>query len=104
MNELQEQGRTTSAIRNRTCRRAYNSQRQSDNLSSLFTWCGADFVLTDFTQSDYDVRREDENKVYQDKKNAKLAREAQLCSEFGKIVRKKKQKEANLDEAYEVVE
>lgn len=105
MNDMEKSGITTSAIRNRARRREYTKQRKTTNVTSLFTCCGADFVLADFTQPDeYEAQKEFEKQAYEEKKQAKLDREEKLRNDFGKIMRKKKQNKGNVDEAYEVVE
>lgn len=104
MNELEKAGYTTSAIRNRERRREYNKQRKEPGISSLLSFCGADLVLSEFTQSDYEVQKEYDKQAYEEKKKATLEREEQLRNDFGKIVRKKRQKEGKLDEAFEIVE
>lgn len=105
MDQLEGDGITTSAIRNRSRRRAYERQRKAKGVSSLFTCCGAEFVLADFTgEDDYELRKEHDKQVYEEKKNAQLEREAKLRSNFGKTLRKKKQKQGMIGEAFEVVE
>lgn len=59
-------------------------------------------VLSDFTQTTYEMQKEIDKKAYEEKMKAKLEREEQLRNDFGKIVRK--QKQVKVDEAYEVVE
>ena len=103
MNDLERQGITTSAIRNRARRREYQSKHKMNELSNLFTCCGAEFVWEGFQQNDYEVQKELNKQAYEDKKKAKLEHEEQLRNNFGKMVRKKKEKQ-KVDEAFEVVE
>lgn len=102
MNHLECDGVSTSAIRNRARRREYNRKREQGDFSSLLSFCGADLVLSDFTQTTYEMQKEIDKKAYEEKMKAKLEREEQLRNDFGKIVRK--QKQVKVDEAYEVVE
>ena len=106
---MERRGLTTSAIRNRARRREYQKQLQKSELSKLFTCCGAEFVFEGFAQSDYHAQQELKqlSKVaYEEKKKAQLQHEEELRNNFGKMVRKKKQKQQDkVDaEAYEVVE
>mmetsp|Transcript_10530 Transcript_10530/g.20232 ORF Transcript_10530/g.20232 Transcript_10530/m.20232 type:complete len:239 (-) Transcript_10530:103-819(-) len=105
MNDMEQAGHSTSAIRNRSRRRQYDQQRKERALSSLFTCCGAELVLPDFSQEDdYDVRKEHDKLAYEEKKKAKLEHEEKLRNNFGKRLLKKKQKQGNTEEAFEVVE
>lgn len=104
MNDLERQGITTSAIRNRNRRREYTKQHKQDQLSKLFTCCGAEFMLDGFTQDDYEVQEELNKTAYEEKKKAMLDHEEQLRNNFGKIARKKKRNHGKVAESFEVVE
>lgn len=102
MNEMERDGHPTSAIRNRARRREYEKQRKVRPLSSLFTCCGAEFVLPDFSeQDDYEVQKEYEKLAYEERKKAQLEHEEKLRNHLGKSL---KQKQGKVDEAFEVVE
>jgi hypothetical protein len=102
MNRLEEEGCSTSAIRNRARRRQYTLAREAHTVSLFGCCAGPDFSWTDFGNP-YDAQREYDKAAYEDKKKAQLEREEELRSTFGQRLRRKK--EANkVDEAYEVVE
>lgn len=103
MNDLERRDLTTSAIRNRARRREYQERHRKNQLSNLFTCCGAEFVWEGFSQNDYDVQKELNKVEYENKKRAQLEHEEKLRNDFGKMARKKKEKH-KVDEAYEVVE
>ena len=105
MTDMERAGYSTSAIRNRARRRQYDQQRKERAISSLFTCCGAEFVLPDFSpEDDHDLRREHDRVAYEEKKRAKLEHEEKLRNNFGKTLLKKKQRQGKTKEAIEVVE
>ena len=103
MNDMERSGVTTSAIRNRARRREFQAQAKKNELSSLFTCCGAEFVLPTFEENDYEIQKEYEKIAYEEKKKAQLEHEEQLRYNYGKMMLQKKKQE-RLDEAFEVVE
>ena len=105
MTDMERAGYSTSAIRNRAYCREFHQQRKAKAIASLFTCCGADFVLPDFSpEDDYEVRKEHDKLAYEEKKKAKLEHEENLRNNFGKALLKKKQKQEKTEEAFEVVE
>ena len=93
MTDMERQGITTSAIRNRARRREYQKRQENSELSKLFSCCGAEFVFDGFVQNDYQVQKELSKTAYEEQKQAKLQHEEKLRKNYGKMVRKKKQKE-----------
>jgi hypothetical protein len=103
MNRLEEEGVSTSAIRNRARRRQYTLARDTHGELSLFACCaGPEFSWTGFGDP-YEAQREYEKTAYEKKKKARMEREEELRTTFGQRLRRKKD-ENKVDEAYEVVE
>ena len=67
---MERNGFSTSAIRNRARRREY--ERKAKSAPSLFACCGAEFVLQEFGQPDYEAQKDFERNAYEEKKKALL--------------------------------
>jgi hypothetical protein len=106
MRELEKQGITTVAIRNRARIRQRNRRPDvlSGDLSGLFCCGGIGFSLDDFTPDDYEAQKEYEKSRYQQKKKSKQQREEQLRHDFAKPLQAKRQQVDEAGEVYEVVE
>lgn len=104
MEDLEREGKTTAAIRNRRNRLDYERSRKSNDISSLLACCGSELLLSEWSQDQYEAKLESEKTAYEAKKKAKMNREEQLRNSYGKILRKKKRNQGEVDEAYEVVE
>lgn len=106
MANMNKQGLSTSAIRNRRRRRkaTQKNQRsraaQSGDAPSLFQWCGAGLAFGDATEDDEDAYREFEKKRYEERHKQQAAHEEALRKKF---LREKGDK-GTVIEAVEVVE
>lgn len=105
MRDLEKQGITTVAIRNRArTRQRRRPGMMNGDMSSLFC-CGAiGFSLEDFTPDDYAAQKEYQKSMYEEKKKSKMQREEQLRHDFAKTLQAKRQQVDQVDEVYEVVE
>ena len=110
MKDLEQQGISTVAIRNRARTRGRKA-RGDDSLypGGLFSCCGLGLSLCedDFGSVDYEARRKEFSKTqYEERKKSKLAREEELRTTYSKTLKAKQQQraEANNQEQYEVVE
>lgn len=106
MTDMERDGVTTSAIRNRTRRRRAMKQYESSDISNLFHCCGVGLAFGD----DYDANdnfaesRENSKQQYEDKRKAELEREAELRTQYRKAQIARSRAAGKTEEAYEVVE
>lgn len=103
--DLERQGLSTAAIRNRARRRnVHYEMAGSEDTPGLFACCGVGLAFGDATEEDYEARREYEKVLYQEKKKEREEKEAALRN---KIYSKRKPtagRLGNLEESDEVVE
>lgn len=102
MKELEEQGISTAAIRNRARRREARGRglNGTDDIPSLFRCCGVGLAFGDATE-DYEEYRLQEKEEYEKRKKERERYEEQLRLQYRKkVVTRPK---ANAEEAYEVV-
>jgi hypothetical protein len=100
MADLERQGLTTAAIRNRSRRRkALRGDTGTDDIPSLFRCCGIGLAFGDATEENYEEMRQHDKEQYLERKKAKELRELELRNRY----RRKPKADAE-DEAYEVVE
>jgi hypothetical protein len=103
---LEQNGMTTSAIRNRSRRRKALLQFERGGFSNLFNCCGVGVAFGDGydVADDYQASREMQKKQYEEKRNAQMAHDAELRAQFRKTKIAKQKAEGNVEEAYEIVE
>eukprot|EP00527_Entomoneis_sp_CCMP2396_P004245 CAMPEP_0198137460 /NCGR_PEP_ID=MMETSP1443-20131203/934_1 /TAXON_ID=186043 /ORGANISM="Entomoneis sp., Strain CCMP2396" /LENGTH=219 /DNA_ID=CAMNT_0043798881 /DNA_START=42 /DNA_END=701 /DNA_ORIENTATION=+ len=98
MNDLERQGVSTGAIRNRARR------RHAEDANSFLNCCGTHLSFADFSSHDSEAHREYQRLVYEEQKKARYQYEEDLRNGFSKLYNLRKSKKNQLDEAYEVVE
>jgi hypothetical protein len=103
---LEQNGMTTSAIRNRSRRRKALAQFEGGGFSNLFNCCGVGVAFGDGydVADDYQASRDLQKKQYLDKRNAQLAKENELRAQFRKTRITQKNTEGTEAEAFEIVE
>eukprot|EP00538_Stauroneis_constricta_P002606 CAMPEP_0119559210 /NCGR_PEP_ID=MMETSP1352-20130426/12218_1 /TAXON_ID=265584 /ORGANISM="Stauroneis constricta, Strain CCMP1120" /LENGTH=266 /DNA_ID=CAMNT_0007606851 /DNA_START=40 /DNA_END=840 /DNA_ORIENTATION=- len=106
MRDLEEAGKSTSAIRNRRRRRkaaarfgGRNRTQVSEDAPSIFNWCGVGLVFGDATEEDDEVYRQLQKSRYEEKRKEQAAHEEALRRRFLQSENNK----AGVVEAYEVV-
>lgn len=110
MAELEKQGITTAAIRNRTRRRqarkdARGKAAGSADIPNLFACCGVGLAFGDATEEDYEATRQFQREKYLERKKEKEQQEADLRRQYRKQAAQKHAKRgSDVEEAYEVVE
>jgi hypothetical protein len=103
MDELQAQGVSTAAMRNRARRRkARHDMQVSEDTPSLFRCCGLGLAFGDGTEEDFEAARLAEKERYEEKKREKAEREAELRKYSHRY--KNKKPGVQMVEAVEVVE
>jgi len=110
MRELEEQGVSTAAIRNRSrrmkaWRKSSGGPVGSEDAPSIFNWCGVGLAFGDATEKDYETARIQQKQMYEERKKAREAREARLRSQYQRqhFIHEGKQSSQDV-EAYEVME
>lgn len=108
MKQLEQEGRTTSAIRNRSRRRKARMKgatRRSGgaDVPNIFSCCGVGLAFGDATEEFYSVTRQYEHEQYEEQKHEREMKEAQLRETYGKTL-KTKVRTNDVEEAYEIVE
>lgn len=108
MGDLEKEGLSTAAIRNRS--RTLEARKKKDSVlaassdvPNIFTCCGVGLAFGDATETDYDAVRDLEKKQYHIKKLQQEEHEEKLRSEYGKMRIAKKALD-DTEEVYEVVE
>lgn len=108
MKQLEEQGMTTAAIRNRSRRRqARMNQRGvagSGDIPSLLACCGVGLAFGEATEENYEATRKHESDLYLERKKEKEAREEELRLKFQKLSAQKKAAAARRNDVEEVLE
>jgi hypothetical protein len=100
MADLEKQGITTAAIRNRSRRRkAWGGESGTDDIPGLFRCCGIGLAFGDATEEDYEEKRQHDREQYLEMKKAKEQREQALRNRY-----RRKPKGDGEAEAFEVVE
>eukprot|EP00522_Entomoneis_paludosa_P017451 CAMPEP_0172452880 /NCGR_PEP_ID=MMETSP1065-20121228/10412_1 /TAXON_ID=265537 /ORGANISM="Amphiprora paludosa, Strain CCMP125" /LENGTH=221 /DNA_ID=CAMNT_0013205009 /DNA_START=158 /DNA_END=823 /DNA_ORIENTATION=- len=98
MNDLERQGVSTGAIRNRARR------RHADSSNSFLNCCGHNFSFADFSSDDREAHREYQKMVYEEQKKARYQYEEELRTGYSKLHNIRQSKKNQLDEAFEIVE
>jgi len=110
MKQLEEQGITTAAIRNRTRRREAkmnsNGLTGSADIPNLFACCGVGLAFGESTEEHYSMSRQHQRDLYLKRKKEKEEREEKLRKAFLKMSAQKKASRRNddVEETFEVVE
>jgi len=110
MRELEEQGVSTAAIRNRSrrmkaWRKSSGGPVGSEDVPCLFNWCGVGLAFGDASEKNYEEARIQQRQMYEERKKAREAREAQLRSHYRRQHFIHQGQQSSLDmEAYEVME
>ena len=99
MNDLERQGISTGAIRNRARRRHAEAQG-----SSFFYCCGTQLNFADFTEDDREAHRDYQKSMYEEQKKARFRHEEDLRSDFTKRQHIRDAQKNLVDEAFEVIE
>lgn len=100
MADLERQGLTTAAIRNRSRRRkALRGEIGTDDVPGLFRCCGIGLAFGDATEENYEEMRQHNKEQYLERKKAKELQELELRNRY----RRKPKADAE-EEAYEIVE
>jgi hypothetical protein len=103
MDELEAQGVSTAAMRNRARRRAARRSTQvSEDTPCLFRCCGVGLAFGDGTEEDYEAARLRDKELYEEKKRAQAEHEAELRKFSHRY--KNKKPSTHMLEAVEVVE
>lgn len=99
--DLEKQGLSTAAIRNRSRRRKAwgGGGIGTDDIPGLFRCCGIGLAFGDATEEDYEEKRKHDKTLYEERKKQRELRELQLRTHY----RRKPQLD-DTEEAYEVVE
>jgi hypothetical protein len=110
MKELEAQGITTAAIRNRSRRRKAKMNSKgfagSTDVPNIFSCCGVGLAFGEATEESYSATRQHERDLYLKRKEEKQAKEEKLRKAFLKMSAQKKSmagREKNA-ESFEVVE
>lgn len=98
MNDLERDGYSTFAIRNRARR------RNAASSTNFFNCCGNNFSFADFSMHDREAHREYQKLVYQEQKKAKLNHEEALRLAFRNMYRKRRSEQNQMAEAFEIVD
>jgi hypothetical protein len=102
MTALEQEGKSTSAIRNRARRRnARSKTAQSGDAPSLFQCCGVGLAFGDATEEDDEAYREFQKKQYEQRQLQQAAHEEALRSKY---LRSKGITQPNVVEKLEVTE
>jgi hypothetical protein len=104
MTDLERQGLSTAAIRNRARRRMTRHEISgSEDIPSLFSCCGVGLAFGDATEEDNETRREYQRAQYEQKKQLRAEKEEKLRQHFlsQQIANKRRN---DVEESYEVVE
>jgi len=110
MKELEQQGITTAAIRNRARRRKAKMEDSdglvgSADIPNLFACCGVGLAFGEATEEHYMLERQHEKEQYLERKKEKEAKEEALRKTFLKMsAQKKSAKGDDVQEVFEVVE
>ena len=109
MKELENQGITTAAIRNRSRRRQArmgpHGNSGSADMPSLFACCGVGLAFGDATEEDFEASRQHQRDQYLERKKEKEAKEEELRIKFKKLAAKKRAaRRDDVEEVLEVVE
>lgn len=108
MAELEKQGITTAAIRNRSRRRQARMDAKgntgSADVPNIFDCCGVGLAFGDSTEEDYDAMRQYQRDLYLQKKKEKEEYEAGLRSKFQQKAARKELHGGAVEEVFEVVE
>lgn len=110
MIELERQGITTAAIRNRSRRRLARMGPRgtsgSADIPNLFACCGVGLAFGDATEENAQASRRHQKEQYLEHRKDKEAKEEELRIQFKKLAAKKKAARSNADveEVFEVVE
>jgi hypothetical protein len=103
MREMEEQGQSTAAIRNRARRRAAMNKehRGTDDIPGIFGCCGVGLAFGDATE-DYEADREHQKQLYEQRKKEREEHEAMLRSQYRRAHAQRPRDD--MLEVYEVVE
>jgi hypothetical protein len=112
MKQLEEEGITTAAIRNRSRRRQARMNQKgvagSGDIPNLLACCGVGLAFGEATEENYAASREHAKEEYLERKKQKEAKEAELRAQFLKLSAQKKAAAAargdDVEEVLEVVE
>jgi hypothetical protein len=104
MTDLERQGLSTAAIRNRSRRRKTRHETiGSEDIPSIFSCCGVGLAFGDATEEDNEARREYQRAVWEEKKRRREEKEEKLRQHFlSKQIATKHGDD--IEESYEVVE
>lgn len=105
MANMEKEGKTTAAIRNRTRRIEARKKKAaisaSSDIPNIFTCCGVGLAFGEATETDQDAVRDLESEQYQEQKRQQEEHEEKLRSDFKKKISKSQD---DTEEMYEMVE
>lgn len=108
MARLEQEGITTSVIRNRSRRRQArldHANAASADMPDLFACCGVGLAFGDATEEDYDATRQHQRDEYYQRKEDKEKHEEVLRKRYTKnSTQKKLASRGKVEESLEVVE
>ncbi len=108
MAELEQQGITTAAIRNRSRRRQARMEAKgntgSADVPNLFACCGVGLAFGDSTEEDYDATRQYQRDLYLQRKKDKEEYEADLRNKYQQKAARKELHGGAVEEVVEVIE
>jgi hypothetical protein len=106
MKQLEKEGRTTAAIRNRSRRRkarmfGNNTISGGADIPNIFACCGVGLAFGDATEENFFISRQRERYQYEEEKKQTETKEELLRQQYTRTL---KTKVNNIEESYEVVE
>jgi len=105
MSDLEMEGKSTAAMRNRSRRRnARRGLQSSEDAPGALACCGIGLLFGDATEEDDDARRALEKEKYLEKKRAKAEREEELRQTYHKTMAQRRNKQRNGEAAAEGLE
>ena len=108
MAELEQQGITTAAIRNRSRRRQARMEAKgntgSADVPNLFACCGVGLAFGDSTEEDYEATRQYQRDLYLQRKKDKEEYEADLRNKYQQKAARKELHGGAVEEVVEVIE
>jgi hypothetical protein len=107
MKYLEDEGRTTAVIRNRSRRRkarmSDKSRSGGADIPNIFACCGVGLAFGDATEENFYLTRQHERFQYEEEKKHAEATEEQLRQQYAKTL-KTKVMGTHVEESFEVVE
>ncbi len=108
MKQLEDEGRTTVAIRNRIRRRKakmYSTKYKAGgaDIPNIFACCGVGLAFGEATEENYYLTRQNEKLQYEEEKKQAEMKDEQLRKYYTRSLKNKVQV-GSIEEAYEILE